>query len=412
MCRPFKKPERYRFAAALVGGAHPADQPPRVPYWRLSGFYFFYFAALGALLPYWPVYLQSLGYDPGRIGVLMAILAGTKIIAPNIWSWIADHSGRPLTVIRLGALCAVLSFCALYGNRDYTAMALLTGAYSFFWNAALPAFEAITLHHLQEQSERYSRVRLWGSIGFIGGVLAVGGLLSLFPIADLPYAILAMLINMWLTSLLVPAGKAMARQADTPRFWHLLWRGEVLAFLLVSFLVQVAHGPYYVFFTVYLKSHGYSDGAVGWMWSLGVIAEIVLFWCVTHWLKRVALRQLLLSGLLLGSLRWWVIPLVVDQPWLLAASQLLHAATFGITHVVAIHLMHRHFSGVHHNKGQALYNSTSFGAGGMLGSYLSGALWLSWGATWEFQAAAWVSLSALLIAWFGVGRSAKKDRRR
>ncbi|MCG7946441.1 MAG: MFS transporter, partial [Candidatus Thiodiazotropha taylori] len=35
-----------------------------MPYWRLSGFYFFYFASLGALLPFWGLYLQDRGYSP------------------------------------------------------------------------------------------------------------------------------------------------------------------------------------------------------------------------------------------------------------------------------------------------------------------------------------------------------------
>ncbi|NNF97645.1 MAG: MFS transporter, partial [Halobacteria archaeon] len=62
-----------------------------MPYWRLSGFYFFYFASLGALLPYWGLYLKSQGYDITAIGDLMAIIMATKIISPNIWGWIADH---------------------------------------------------------------------------------------------------------------------------------------------------------------------------------------------------------------------------------------------------------------------------------------------------------------------------------
>ncbi|WP_419582672.1 MFS transporter, partial [Thiolapillus sp.] len=51
-----------------------------MPYWRLSAFYFFYFAALGTLMPYWGLYLQSLGFDAFAIGSLMSILMATKIV--------------------------------------------------------------------------------------------------------------------------------------------------------------------------------------------------------------------------------------------------------------------------------------------------------------------------------------------
>lgn len=381
------------------------------PYWRLSGFYFFYFAALGSLLPYWPLYLQDLGYDPVRIGAIMAIMSAAKIVAPNVWGWIADHSGRPLTVVRLGSLGTVVAFSTLFWRDDFTAMALCTFAYCFFWNASLPSFEAITLQHLRHQPERYSRVRLWGSIGFIASVMAVGWALDSYPIAYLPYAMVALLSGTWLVSLLVPQGLRAGCPAAGTSFWRLLRRGEVLAFLTMSLLIQMAHGPYYVFFTVYLKDHGYTNSEAGQLWCVGVMAEVLLFWFVAQLLRHLSLRRLLLTSLLLGSLRWWIIALAVEQPLLLATAQLLHAATFGVTHVVAIQLIHRHFGDAHQSKGQALYNSVSYGVGGILGSYLSGVFWLSWGAIWEYAAAAAVSLLAFVIAWFGVGRVSKTQAR-
>lgn len=374
-----------------------------IPYWRLSGFYFFYFAALGTLLPYWPLYLQSLGFAPGQIGAVMAVMAATKIVAPNLWGWIADRTGRGLTVIRFGSLCTVAAFCAIFRLGDFLAMALGTFLYSFFWNAILPSFEALTLSHLRSRPERYSRVRLWGSIGFIVGVLAVGRALDAYPIAYLPYAVAGLLGGMWLLSLLVPPGAPHGDVAGAASFRRLLWRGEVLALLAVALLVQLAHGPYYVFFTLYLKDHGYNGAQAGQLWSLGVMAEVVLFMGVTRLLRRVSLRNLLLGSLVLGALRWWTIAVAVEQPLVLAAAQLLHAATFGATHVTAIHLIHHHFGGAHHSKGQALYNSAGYGVGGMLGSYVSGALWMQWGGPLVYTGAAAASLLALLIAWLGIG---------
>jgi PPP family 3-phenylpropionic acid transporter len=64
------------------------------PYWRLSGFYFFYFASLGVLVPYWSIYLEWLNFSAGEIGELTAILLATRIFVPYIWAWIADHKGH------------------------------------------------------------------------------------------------------------------------------------------------------------------------------------------------------------------------------------------------------------------------------------------------------------------------------
>ncbi|MGD9164200.1 MAG: MFS transporter, partial [Chromatiales bacterium] len=81
-----------------------------MPYWRLSGFYLFYFASLGALLPFWGLYLQARGFTPAEIGELMAVIMVTKLIAPNIWGWIADHTGLRMPIVRLASLLSAICF--------------------------------------------------------------------------------------------------------------------------------------------------------------------------------------------------------------------------------------------------------------------------------------------------------------
>ena len=99
---------------------------------------------------------------------------GTKIIAPNLWGWIADHTGKSLRIIRLAAFFAALLFAGFLFAHNYVWFAWITVAFSFFWNAVLPQFEAVTLFHLKNKAHRYSQIRLWGSVGFIVTVLGVG----------------------------------------------------------------------------------------------------------------------------------------------------------------------------------------------------------------------------------------------
>ena len=134
-----------------------------LPYWRLSSFYFFYFATVGALLPYWGLYLQSLGFDAAAIGELIAILVGTKIVAPYIWGWIADRRGRRMPIVRLASLVSALSFAAIYLGHGYLVIALVMLVFGFFWNASLPQFEATTLNHLGDSVTAYTRIRVWGA---------------------------------------------------------------------------------------------------------------------------------------------------------------------------------------------------------------------------------------------------------
>ena len=145
-----------------------------VPYWRLSFFYFCFFALLGALHPYWSLYLYSKGFTVADIGILLAMPMATKIIAPNIWGWLSDYTGKRLAAIRLGAFLSCLCFLCIFIDQKFWSIALVMIGYSFFWNAILPQHEVITMSYLEKTPETYSRIRLWGSIGFIISVLGGG----------------------------------------------------------------------------------------------------------------------------------------------------------------------------------------------------------------------------------------------
>lgn len=375
-------------------------------YLRLSSFYLWYFAALGALLPYWGLYLKSLGYSAVEIGELIAIMMATKIIAPNIWGWIADRSGRRMRIVQVASLLAALAFAGVLLGNGYWWLALVVATFSFFWNAALPQFEAVTMSHLGERTDRYSRIRLWGSIGFIAAVVALGAAIDRHGIAILPAVLLGLYFAIWCSSLTVPERPPpVEHRTGQPPLWQVLRRGEILALLAVCFLMQASHGPYYSFFSIHLEAHGYPGWLIGQLWALGVLAEIGVFLLMHRLLPRFGVRRLLLASLALTTLRWLLIALFVDALPVMLFAQVLHAASFGIYHAVAIGLIHRYFTGSHQGRGQALYSSLSFGAGGALGSLYAGYLWDSAGATPTFLIAALVSATAFIVALRGISAS-------
>ena len=371
-------------------------------YWRLSGFYFFYFASLGALIPYWGLYLKSQGFSALQIGQLIAIIMATKIVAPNIWGWIADHTGRRMRIIRVASLLAAVAFTGVFISRDYWWLALVMTVFSFFWNAALPQFEAITLNHLGRDTHRYSSIRLWGSIGFIVAVAGLGVLFDYTGTGWLPSILTLLFAAIWFSSLVVPEHATSHQPLDHEPILTVLRRPTVIALLLVCFLVQASHGPYYTFYSLYLADHGYSESAIGQLWALGVLAEIGVFLRMHHWLPRFGARRLLLIATALTTLRWLLLALFVEHVSVMIFVQTLHAASFGVYHAVAIHLVHRLFVGRHQGRGQALYSSLSFGAGGAVGSLLAGYLWEGVGAQWMYAGASVTALLAGLVAWRGI----------
>lgn len=379
--------------------APPARPTGAAPYWRLSGFYLFYFASLGALIPYWGLYLKGKGFSALEIGELMALIMVTKVISPNVWGWIADHTGRRMAVVRLGALCAVLSFLGVFFGQSYAWLAVTMLLFSFFWNAALPQFEATTFNHLGAETHRYSSIRLWGSIGFIVTVAVLGAVIQWRGAHVLPWALLLLFAGIWLASLRVPEQAAGHLRLDHIPLRKVLLRPEVAALLAVCFLMQASHGPYYTFYTIYLEDHGYASALIGGLWALGVVAEVGVFLVMHQWVPRFGVGRLLQISLLLAGVRWVLIGTQVEHLAVLVFAQLLHAASFGIYHASAIQLIHQYFTGRHQGKGQALYSSLSFGAGGALGSYYAGLGWDSLGPAAVFGIAALLNLLALILAW-------------
>lgn len=370
-----------------------------MPYWRLSGFYLFYFASLGALVPYWSLYLKSLGFSSLQIGQLMAILMATKIISPNIWGWIADHTGKRMAVVRWGSLMAIVAFCGVFVARDYWPLAAVMLLFSFFWNASLPQFEATTLSHLGKESHRYSMIRLWGSIGFILAVAGLGPLLDIIGPGLLPPALLGLFIAIWGSSLLVSEHPGQRETAQHESLGRVLRRTDVLALLAVCFLVQASHGPYYTFYTIYMEGFGYSRGVIGQFWALGVIAEVVIFLVMSHLVHRVGLRSLMLWATWLTAFRWVLIGALPESLPVMLFAQLLHAASFGVFHATAIALFHKFFIGRHQGRGQALYSSLSFGAGGAFGALYSGFAWDTLGASITYGVAALLAFTAGWLTW-------------
>jgi len=368
------------------------------PYWRLSGFYFFYFASLGVLVPYWGLYLQLQGFSAQEIGELTAIFLGMRIVAPNIWGWIADHHGQRMRIVRAASFIGILIFSAILLNNSYLWIAIVMLLFSIFWNATLPQFEANTLQHLGEQSHHYSKIRLWGSIGFIISVSIFGLLFETISVETMPIALIVTMTGMWLMSLTVPESATRHLSLDHQPLRQLLTQPTVLAFFAICFLTLLSHGPYYTFYTIYLEQHGYNRILIGQLWALGVIAEIIIFLLMHRWLPRYGIRIVLIISLLLSTLRWLLIGFFPDSLSLLLFAQLLHAASFGSFHAAAITWVHHYFTGKNQARGQALYSSVGFGAGGVLGSLLSGYFWASPGPTMTFLMAATATSLAAFIA--------------
>lgn len=369
-----------------------------LPYWRLSGFYFFYFSLLGATAPFLALYFDHLGFSAARIGELVAIPMLMRCIAPNLWGWLGDYTGRRLAIVRFGAFCTLLCFAGIFISQSYAWLALIMALHAFFWHAVLPQFEVITFAHLKEQAARYSRIRLWGSIGFIVAVVGLGELFELLSLDAYPWALILLMSGIVISSCWVPNAQPLTSPNSPERggFLKQLRRPGILAFYLSVGLMQLSNGPYYTFLTLHLEALGYARGLIGQLWALGVVAEIVLFLFMARLLARYSLRTVLLASFLITALRWLLLGNLADHLLVLLFAQLMHAATFGSFHAAAIHFVQRSFADRQQGQGQALY-ATLAGVGGALGALYSGYSWNTLGPAWTFAIASLIALAAAYI---------------
>lgn len=373
-----------------------------VPYWRLSGFYFFYFAFVGAMAPYWALYLRSLEFNTFQIGILMAPLHVMRMFAPNIWGHIADRTGRRVAIVQFAAVVSLVSFIGVFLGSGFWWLLAVMSFISFFWSASLPLVEATTLSHLKERTDRYGNIRLWGSVGFILVVVGLGWLLDHAEVRALLWVVLGLLVGIVLFARFIPEAEIATLETEHAPLGDVLRRPAVAALLAAAILMAAAHGPYYTFFTLYLVDAGYGKTVAGWLWALGVVCEVGVFLVMPRVLKRVAAETVVLVTLAAAALRFLLIAWWVDVMPVLLIAQFLHALTFAAYHAAAIGLVHRHFRGRNQARGQALYNSLAFGLGGTVGTLYAGAVWQQAGGAFTFSvAAACAGVAALLFAMKG-----------
>ena len=370
---------------------------------RLAGFYFFYYATVGAFMPYWSPYLEARGFTAAQMGVAYALMGVTRSIMPIAWGWWTDVTGRRISTVRSAVIVSLILFLGIPFAESILMIGALMVAYSLFWHALLSQFEVIAMNHLSQGGGDYSRVRLWGSVGFVVAVLGLGPILDSTGMLPLPWLVGALFAAMAVSSWLVPeAPQTQAATTESPSILMVLRRPEVLALLAACTLSQLSFAPYYNFFTLFLEKHHYTRGMAGFLWALAVLAEIGLFLVMGRVIAFWGARRLLMIVLVATAVRWTLTPLLVDSLPLLILLQLSHALTFGAYHSVAMYYVQKLFPGSLQGRGQAFYNAAAYGVGGVIGSLGSGYLWQHASPEATFYAAAGAALLGGVIAWRGI----------
>jgi len=304
---------------------------------RLAALYAAYFIVAGIQMPFFPVWLKAKGLDPGTIGLVLAMPLLLRMLAIPLVTRQADRRDALRAAIILTS-CASIAGYALVGLAEGVSAILIAYALvSLVFTPIMPLAETYAFKGLMARGRAYGPVRLWGSATFILGNFAAGYAADVIPARHLIWLIVAASALTALTACaLAPLSTPAPSASEPPPPRKRLLRDPAfLAVLAASSLIQASHAVFYGFSALEWHAAGLEGTTIAALWGLGVIAEIVLFAFSGRLPAFFQPIVLLMIGAAGGTLRWAGMaldPPVAVLPWL----QLLHALSFGATHLGAL----------------------------------------------------------------------------
>ena len=379
--------------------ARPYPEAPSMPpsLRRFAVFYFCYYAALGAYMPYIGRWVDSMGHSGYVVSAMLGLWYASRIVAPPLWSALLLRSGSPGSWFVGGCVATLLCFAAFTLTRSTLALLSVMAFFGLFYNAVMPQFEAMTLTALGPRSAEYGRIRVWGSVGFLIVASSYGWLLDRLGNPTFPWLVLPLFAALALAAWPHRRDRPPEHVETIDDAGHLWKRPGVRRFLLVALLMQMGFGAFYVFYTLHLQAAGHSGAQIGALWGTGVLIEILMFWQAPRLIARFGAQFLLSFCIGVTVLRWVLTALFASRLDLMFAAQALHAFSFAVFHACCMRQMSEFFPGKRAAAGQSLLYGFSSGIGGVLGAGMAALMWDWGGGRAAFLAGAAVAAVAWLV---------------
>ena len=348
----------------------------------LGAYYFFYFALVGVYVIFMPKALLELGYTPVEVGIIYAAAPFMRFLLPFLFRHSLSLTENVYRLSLLFTFIGTLIF--LQTVESFYAYLIANLLFGAAMGVSLPYVETIALARLARQ--HYGKVRLWGSLGFMFIALWLGKILT-SPLETLYYlcvmAALTLIFGLVITK--YDSIEHSSSKEDASFSLSKYW-----AFWTSIFLMQVGFGGFYNFFTIYETSHGISLEVVSWMWSFGVLCEIVMLYFQGPLLKR-NLLNILLFATLITSFRWLILYIYPQSVEITFMTQSLHAVSFALYHTAAITYVFSLYS--QKKLAQQFFLGIAFGLGGSIGAILSGQMY----GEYLFLFESFITLFAFLV---------------
>ena len=358
------------------------------------------FGAIGASFPYLPVYYRSVGLSLGEIGLLGSLAAAVGLVGAPLWGTLADRYPTSRLVLPLAATLAALSALGLALARQPIAIAAAVIATSVALAGVAPILDARALDVVRGDHDRYGRLRVWGSIGFVVVVWITGFLVERAGIAGLFTVYIPLLVLTAVVALMLRgAGRTVPPLPRLTGIGLVLRQPALRAFLLASFGVWSASMAINGFLSIHLLAIGAPGELVGSAWALGAMVEVPIMWVYPWMARRFATRRLLVAGAAAFALRALALPLLV-HPVPAALTMLLHGAGFGLLLVGGVTYVSRLAPPGASATAQGILTAVVFSLSMIVGPGLGGLAAGAWGLPAMFGISAAVGIAA--VAFMGL----------
>lgn len=350
------------------------------PVFWLSSMFALFFFSYGIYLPYWSLWLSHVGAEADFIGLLLGLSMAARCVG-NLWVMSRIRAAHHLLPgARWLACLSVLGFAAFYLDQSSLALIAIMIGTSVIYPSLMPLNEALASRLIVQVRLDYGKARLWGSVAFIVANIVVGSLSNQWGEQWILHTMVMALALMWLMSLLpmTPAPVEPHGEHRGDSVWQVWRRPNMKRFLLIVGLLQGSHAFYYGFSALYWQQEGYATSIIGYLWGLGVLAEIGVLAMNRRWFEAMTARRLLLAGALCALVRWGLLGSTTQLGWLILA-QLLHAGSFCLSHLGAMRYISRDVASEAVIGAQALYAALSMGLMVALLLVASGQLYPIWG---------------------------------
>lgn len=327
---------------------------------KFSLVYFSIFIVIGINAPFFPLWLSSKGFTERYIAIILATSVLTKLLANPFFAGLGDKYGnRKIPMLYLSFISTIILFSLNIFNSLYLIAFMAITSWALF-APLMPLTESLTTTAIKKYNFDYGNTRLWGSVSFIIIAFFGGIVIEKYGLKYVPILMTIGALFLFLSIIIMPTIPSLPARKKFSTY-ALLKNRNFFPFLLACGAIQSSHGIYYGFSTIYWKSIGLSETVIGALWAEGVVFEIILLAYFYKFKNYTSPKIFIIIAGVMAIIRWTLMA-YADTILFIALIQILHAFTFGLTHLAAINFISEVMPVRAQAKSQALYSAISMGA--------------------------------------------------